>query len=289
MNTEAIANSPERLGQRRASSASHELFEYAEYLLAPGSVSELKLTQPVNLIMVETGHLQLNYYDTTYQLEPGSVAIVDAANVSLASLESQNDALVIGAALSLDVLERFRSRFAQALIEYQKVSVVKEVEKPAFLLFNHCDLTRMAITAFRLVQRKADNALHALKLEELLLLQLSQPGGFRLADKILRGCDPATARFRAFIEANYLNDWSLATFAKNAAMSLTTFKVQFNEIYKTSPRAWINEKRLRYADELLRTSSKRIIEIAFESGFSSQSYFTQAYKSRFGCTPSEVR
>ena len=289
MNFEAITNHAKSLPQPLASQFCHELFECTEYLMASGTTEALQFDHPLNLIMVETGYLNLHCYESSYLLEPGSLLVVDASSVQLANVEMNKDALVICASLTMDMLERFRGRFAQALIERQTKSSKASVDDNALLHFSDCDLTRMAITSFRLVQRKNDAALHALKLEELLLLQLSQRQGYNLADKILKACDPATARFRAFIEENYLNQWSLATFAQHAAMSLTTFKVQFNEIYKTSPRAWINEKRLRYADELLRTSSKRIIEIAFEAGFSSQSYFTQAYKSRFGCTPSEVR
>ena len=32
-----------------------------------------------------------------------------------------------------------------------------------------------------------------------------------------------------------------------------------------------------------------IVDIAMEAGFSSQSYFTQSYRRRFGCTPSRSR
>lgn len=32
-----------------------------------------------------------------------------------------------------------------------------------------------------------------------------------------------------------------------------------------------------------------IVDIAMEAGFSSQSYFTQSYRRRFGCTPSQAR
>ncbi len=32
-----------------------------------------------------------------------------------------------------------------------------------------------------------------------------------------------------------------------------------------------------------------IVDIAMEAGFSSQSYFTQSYRRRFGCTPRRSR
>ncbi|MBP5144333.1 helix-turn-helix domain-containing protein, partial [Pseudomonas chlororaphis] len=40
---------------------------------------------------------------------------------------------------------------------------------------------------------------------------------------------------------------------------------------------------------LLLNSELSIVDIAMASGFSSQSYFTQSYRRRFGCTPSRPR
>jgi len=56
-----------------------------------------------------------------------------------------------------------------------------------------------------------------------------------------------------------------------------------------SIRAWISERRILYAHQLLLNSEMSIVDIAMEAGFSSQSYFTQSYRRRFGCTPSRAR
>ncbi|HHW1837544.1 TPA: T3SS regulon transcriptional activator ExsA, partial [Pseudomonas aeruginosa] len=72
-------------------------------------------------------------------------------------------------------------------------------------------------------------------------------------------------------------------------MGLTTFKELFGSVYGVSPRAWISERRILYAHQLLLNSDMSIVDIAMEAGFSSQSYFTQSYRRRFGCTPSRSR
>ena len=72
-------------------------------------------------------------------------------------------------------------------------------------------------------------------------------------------------------------------------MGLTSFKELFGSVYGVSPRAWISERRILYAHHLLLNSEMSIVDIAMESGFSSQSYFTQSYRRRFGCTPSRSR
>ena len=45
--------------------------------------------------------------------------------------------------------------------------------------------------------------------------------------------------------------------------------------------------KLKRSLELLRNSGKTITEIAYESGFSSQSYYTRCFKDQFKISPSE--
>ncbi|ENR5394601.1 helix-turn-helix domain-containing protein, partial [Providencia rettgeri] len=47
--------------------------------------------------------------------------------------------------------------------------------------------------------------------------------------------------------------------------------------------------RIMYAHQLLINTTMSIVEISMEAGFSSQSYFTQTYRKRFGYTPSRSR
>ena len=96
-------------------------------------------------------------------------------------------------------------------------------------------------------------------------------------------------RLQHFMEKHYLMEWKLSEFAKEFGMGLTTFKELFGSIYGVSPRAWISERRILYAHQLLLNSEMSIVDIAMEAGFSSQSYFTQSYRRRFGCTPSRAR
>ncbi len=86
-----------------------------------------------------------------------------------------------------------------------------------------------------------------------------------------------------------MKEWKLTDYAQEFGASLTTFKELFNEHYGISPRAWISERRLLHAHKLLLTSKMSIVDVAMEAGFSSQSYFTQSYRRRFGTTPSKVR
>lgn len=102
--------------------------------------------------------------------------------------------------------------------------------------------------------------------------------------------NPQHARLLRFIENNIVNDWSLEYYARSVGMSLSTFRRVFHEVFdEPSPKAWLVRQRLRYAHAKLKHTNTNILDIAFDCGFSSQSYFTQAYKKRYGVAPSMVR
>lgn len=60
-------------------------------------------------------------------------------------------------------------------------------------------------------------------------------------------------------------------------------------IYLTgkSPNSFINDYRLTRALELLKTNKGNISEVAFETGFSSPSYFSKCFQKRYGHLPSD--
>ncbi len=131
--------------------------------------------------------------------------------------------------------------------------------------------------------------LACLKIEELLMLFAFSPQGPLLMSVLRQLSNRHVERLQLFMEKHYLNEWKLSDFSREFGMGLTTFKELFGSVYGVSPRAWISERRILYAHQLLLNSDMSIVDIAMEAGFSSQSYFTQSYRRRFGCTPSRSR
>ena len=129
----------------------------------------------------------------------------------------------------------------------------------------------------------------SLRISELLLLLSYSDQGALLLSKLRQLSNRQAARLQTFMESNYLKEWRLSEFARTFGMGLTTFKELFNTVYATSPRCWISEKRIMYAHQLLVNTAMSIVEVSMEAGFSSQSYFTQSYRKRFGYTPSKSR
>ena len=81
----------------------------------------------------------------------------------------------------------------------------------------------------------------------------------------------------------------LSEFAQLAHLSLPTFKRGFKSIFNTSPAHWLVQRRLAYAEALLKTTEKSINEIVEESGFESGSHFSRVFKAKFGSSPLHYR
>lgn len=90
-----------------------------------------------------------------------------------------------------------------------------------------------------------------------------------------------------YIKENLTSDLSLKTIANKAGFS----PIHFHNIFKSSTgktlREYVEEQRIKKAANMLITTDYTLAEIAYECGFSSQSYFSYAFKHRMSKTPKE--
>lgn len=124
---------------------------------------------------------------------------------------------------------------------------------------------------------------------EVLLLKLSRLSAqsFELvaAPRASREC----SKIKRYIDANYATDLSLESLAAMAHLNKYYFAHSFTRAYGTSPMNYLTNCRLKAAKELLETTDYSISEIARISGFSSQSYFSQAFRRQYGITAGKYR
>ena len=63
----------------------------------------------------------------------------------------------------------------------------------------------------------------------------------------------------------------------------------FRDTYGRTPRAYLSERRIERARELLRTANLTVTEICYLVGFSSLGSFSARFKENVGVSPSEYR
>ncbi|HXY58073.1 MAG TPA: AraC family transcriptional regulator [Methylocystis sp.] len=104
-------------------------------------------------------------------------------------------------------------------------------------------------------------------------------------------CGPVALReARDYIREHALEPIGLAALARRLNISLRTLQHNFSRYYGLSPRAYLTQRRLETARDLLADENceRTITEIAADCGFSSSSYFALQYRACFGEAPSET-
>lgn len=90
-----------------------------------------------------------------------------------------------------------------------------------------------------------------------------------------------------YIKDNITSDLSLDTVSAYAGMS----PIHFHNCFKTATartlRQYVEEQRIRKAANMLITTDCTLADIAYECGFSSQAYFSYAFKRKMHMTPRE--
>lgn len=220
----------------------------------------------------------------TYELSPNELLFVRRGNYAVCT--GDGSCRLLWVPLSSTFLQGFLQRFGSLLSDVARI----EGMAPSLLPFQASPLLAPCILGLcGLTEHEHPPALAKLRTEELLFLLAFGEQGPKLMSILRQLSNRQVERLQHFMEKYYLMEWKLSEFAKEFGMGLTTFKELFGSIYGVSPRAWISERRILYAHQLLLNSEMSIVDIAMEAGFSSQSYFTQSYRRRFGCTPSRAR
>ena len=95
----------------------------------------------------------------------------------------------------------------------------------------------------------------------------------------------ADGRFAKVIEENLDMIDSVDAMARLVRMSPAHFRRRFKARYGTSPRRWLEQKRLERAALLLAEGGLSVKEVAAACGFASVSWFIERFKKRYKTTP----
>ena len=91
------------------------------------------------------------------------------------------------------------------------------------------------------------------------------------------------------MEAHYAEPISMAKMAQMAGLSSTHFNRRFLQILRMTPMQYLRTVRIQAAQRLLTTSSKSLITIADEVGYTDQSHLTRRFREATGMTPAAYR
>ena len=117
-----------------------------------------------------------------------------------------------------------------------------------------------------------------------LIYMVIRDSAVRLADQSVRRETTAENAMR-YVQDHLTEELCLETVANAVSLS----PVYFHNLFKTATgktlHSYIEEQRIKKAIHLLQTTDYSLTKIAYECGFSSQSYFSFVFKRRMGQTP----
>jgi transcriptional regulator GlxA family with amidase domain len=103
---------------------------------------------------------------------------------------------------------------------------------------------------------------------------------------------PTQRRWReieAFIEANLDMPLTVIDMAARTGLSVSHFSRAFSAALKMPPHAYLVERRLIRAQQLLASSNVPLAEIALMTGFADQSHLCRRFRENIGIPPSVFR
>ena len=106
-------------------------------------------------------------------------------------------------------------------------------------------------------------------------------------DKLKSGNYEIIENVIKYIKENLTSDLSLNTVASYASLSPIHFHNCFKAATGKTLHEYVEEQRIKKSAELLVSTDLTLTEISYECGFSSQSYFSYAFKRKMKMTPRE--
>lgn len=126
--------------------------------------------------------------------------------------------------------------------------------------------------------------LHSLILE-LIHTLVKDAGRQERRDSAKHNNDAVIEKVIKYIKENLTADLSLETLSAYAGFSAIHFHNCFKSSTGKTLHEYVEEQRIKKAANMLIATNYTLTKIAYECGFSSQSYFSFAFKRRMGVTP----
>lgn len=242
---------------------------------------ELMLDQHA-MVYVFAGTLQMTYGNQTYQFGPGSTVIIPRNGLGRLAKFPQNG-------------EPFRSisiLFPEQLLRKFYASRPENTAEGKWMAHLTLDPHPLLESVFNSMipyfemRDELPAELAAIKIEECLtVLNACNPNVQRLLSSFH---EPGKVDLADYMEQNFMYNLPLEKFGYLTGRSLTTFKKDFQKVFKTTPGRWLTKRRLDFAHYQIAIKKQKATEVFVDAGFENLSHFSFAFKKQFGYSPTAV-
>ena len=209
----------------------------------------------------------------------------------LAQPQNTGDYCAIVIFVSDDFIQRVSDRFLTTKLSAStgKLSPVNDTSIFSLAVDESLSAYFHSVLSYFRRESPPSDELLKVKVEELLLNILSGSINHSLARYLQRIRDSGKVSLHEMMESSFMYPMSLNEYARLCARSLSTFKSDFFDTYKTTPGRWLIKSRIHYAKVLVETTDDSVNDIAFKSGFKNTAHFVKVFKETYGAPPLQYR
>ncbi|MBQ2941671.1 MAG: helix-turn-helix transcriptional regulator [Clostridia bacterium] len=247
------------------------------------------LHKEIELLYVERGMLKCELTDCSFDLHSGDIAFIGSRVIHITLLDEQEDCVrgyiqfCPGDYVANKDISRFLRRFFAS--EGKNYGIFRngsrECEYLKREIINILDEYKKRELSYDIYIRGSVLNILGFLYRYGYLAETHESVDFKAIQKI----DKALS----FIEENYASDITLDEISKISGVSKNYFCRMFKEATKSNFIEYLNFIRVCHAEKLLRDTENRIVDIAYEVGFSSNTYFNRAFHKINGCSPLKYR
>ena len=96
-------------------------------------------------------------------------------------------------------------------------------------------------------------------------------------------------RSLGYLYSHFFEDITISDAAEYIGYTPNYFNFKFKEAFGMPFGEYLRDVRLAYSENLLKSTDTSITEISMEAGFGNSSYFSRAFKERYGISPKTYR
>lgn len=134
---------------------------------------------------------------------------------------------------------------------------------------------------------RANRSILPLKIQELLHLLSGLVSEQALSTFLFRLTLPKKRNLKSFMEQHFTKPLKVEDYAYLTGRSLSSFRRDFKQYFDTTPQAWLKERRMERALEMLNEKDITVTALAQEVGYENLSYFIKAFKNWAGVSPKQ--
>lgn len=127
------------------------------------------------------------------------------------------------------------------------------------------------------------------RIAETILIKIYRDQQFILMPADNKSLSKDSVLIKDYIDRHFKEALSLQDIAEKIHLDKYYIIHTFKENYQTTPMIYLTKKRIENACELLESTNYQIKEIAMITGFTSQSYFNQAFRKEMTLSPLKYR